>query len=164
MCGFDLTKIHGIGLKTAKIIASELGPNFDCFPDEHHFASYIGLAPSLGKSAGKDVRHRKRGKNTSRVGLALRMAALTVGRTQTALGAYYRNVAQRTDKKTAVKATARRMAILIYRGVRYGQEYNDCGVEAYEARKRERTVKTVNKLIKAYNINSSEIAGALKAV
>ena len=157
--GFDLTSIPGIGYDTAAVISSELGSNLDCFPDESHFASYIGLAPSLGKSAGKNVR-QKRYKNTSRAGQALRMAASTLYRSRTELGAFMQNVARRTDKKTAIKATARRMAHMIYRGVRYGKEYVDCGAEAYNARLRERTVRTVNRLIKSFNISSSEIAGA----
>jgi transposase len=155
--GFDLTSIPGIGYNTAAIIASELGTKFDRFPDERHFASYIGLAPSLGKSAGKGVRQKKRCKNTSRVGCTLRMAAATLYRSKTELGAYMQSVARRTDKKTAIRATARRMAHMIYRGVRYGQEYLDRGAKAFEARMREKTVKTVNRLIKSFNINSSEI-------
>jgi hypothetical protein len=85
------------------------------------------------------------------------MAASTLYRSQTELGAYFRAVARHTDKKTAIRATARRMAHMIYRGVMFGKEYIDRGAEAYEARLRERTVKTVNKLIKSFNINSSEI-------
>jgi transposase len=161
--GFDPMTIPGIGYNTAMIIASELGTDFDCFPDERHFASYIGLAPSLGKSAGKNVRQKKRCRNTSRVGLALRMAASTLYKSQTELGAYFRSVARHSDKKTAIKATARRMAHMIYRGVRFGKEYIDRGAEAYELRKRERTVKTINKLIKSLNINSSELLTAFNA-
>jgi transposase len=162
--GFDLTSIPGIGYGTAAIIASEMGRRFDCFPDEKHFASYIGLAPSLGTSAGKNVRQKKRFKNTSRVGCALRMAASALCRSQSELGAYMRSVARRTDKKTAVKATARRMAHMIYRGVVYGKEYIDRGVQAHEARLRERTLKTVNRLIKSYNILSSELKEPLAAM
>jgi len=158
--GFNTTLIPGIGYRTATIILSELGPNFDRFPDEKQFASYLGLTPSLGKSAGKNVRNKKGCKNTSRVGQALRIAASTVYRSQNELGAFFRNVARGTDKKTAIMATARRMAHMIYRGVRYGREYLDIGAEAYEARLRARTVRTVNKLIRAYNINSSELTGA----
>jgi transposase len=161
--GFDMTSIPGIGYDTATIIASELGSNFDRFPSENHFASYIGLAPSLGKSAGKNVRH-KRCKNTSRVGQALRMAAFTLYRSQSELGAYLRNVARRSDKKTAIKATARRMAHMIYRGVKFGNEYLDHGAQAYEARLRQRTVKTVKKLIRSFNIDNSELDLALAAV
>jgi len=158
--GFDLTSIPGIGYGTAAIIASELGAKLDCFPTEKHFASYIGLAPSLGKSAGKNVRQKKRCKNTSRVGGALRMAASVLYRSHCELGAYMRSIARHTDKKTAVKATARRMAHMIYRGVKYGKEYIDRGAQAHEDRLRERTVKTVNRLIKSFNIASSELPGA----
>jgi transposase len=158
--GFDLTSIDGIEYDTAAIIVSEVGTKFDCFPDERHFASYIGLAPSLSKSAGKKVRQKKRCKNTSRAGLALRMAAATLHKSQTELGAHLRSVARRSDKSTAIKSTARRMAHLIYRGVRFGKEYIDRGVQAYEARSRERTLGTIKKLIKSLNINSSEIESA----
>jgi transposase len=160
--GIDLTLIPGIGYSTAAVIVSELGKMFDRFPDERRFASYIGLAPPLGKSAGKNVRH-KHCKNTSRAGRVLRMAASTLSRSNTEPGAFLRNVARRTDKKTAIKATARRMAHMIYRGVMYGKEYIDRGAEAYEARLREKTVNTVNRLIKSFNINGSEIA-ALAAI
>ena len=157
--GFDPTSIPGIGYNTAAIIVSELGTKFNCFPDEKHFASYIGLAPSLGKSAGKNVKQKKRCKNTSRVGGALRMAALVLHRSDSELGAYFRGVARHTDKKTAVKATARRMAHMIFRGVVYGKEYIDRGAQAHEESLRERTVRTVNRLIKSFNITSSEIKG-----
>jgi len=157
---FDMTSIAGIEYNTAMIIASELGTKIGSFPTERHFASYIGLAPSLGKSAGKKVRQKRR-KNTSRVGIALRMAASTLHKSHTELGAYFRSVARRTDKKTAIKATARRMAHMIYRGIRYGKIHIDRGAEAYELRLRDKTLKTINKLIKSYNINSSEISAAL---
>ena len=153
---FDLTLIPGIGYDTAAIIVSELGSKFDCFPDENHFASYLGLVPSLGKSAGKNVRQR-RCKNTSRAGRALRQAASSLYRSSSELGAYFRNVARHTDRKTAVKATARRMAHMIFRGVKYGKEYVDRGSEAYEFRMREKALKTVNRMIKSFSINNSEI-------
>jgi hypothetical protein len=158
--GFDVTSIDGIEYDTARIIASEIGTKMGSFPTEHHFASYLGLAPSLSKSAGKKVRQKKRGKNTSRAGIALRMAASTLHKSQSALGAYLRSVARRTDKKTAIKATARRMAHLIYRGVRYGKQYIDYGAQAYELRLRERTLNTVKKLIKSLNINRLELSAA----
>ena len=82
------------------------------------------------------------------------MAASTQYRSQTELGAYYRNVARRTDRKTAVKATARRMAHMIYRAVRYGATYIDNGAQAYEKRMRERTLRIVHKLIKSNGITS----------
>jgi hypothetical protein len=44
----------------------------------------------------------------------LRLAAVTVGRMHTALGAFSRRVAARIDKAQAVTATARKLAVLFY--------------------------------------------------
>ena len=65
------------------------------------------------------------------------MAASTLYRSQTELDAFMQNVTRRTDKKTAIKATARCMAHMIFRGVMYGKEYVDHGAEAYEVRFRD---------------------------
>ena len=163
IAGFDLTVIPGVGYDTAAVVLSELGADLSRFPTERHFASYIGLAPSLGKSAGKNVRQRKRCRNTSRAGRALRMAASTLYKSRTELGAFFRSVARRTDRKTAVKATARRMAHMIYRGIRYGVAYFDKGAEAFEARAREKAVRAVKNLIKTHGMKEMELKSALAA-
>ena len=163
IAGFDMTVVPGIAYDTASIVLGELGADFSRFPTERHFASYIGLAPSLGKSAGKNVRQRKRCKNTSRAGRALRMAASTLYKSHTEIGAFFRSVARRTDRKTAVKATARRMAHMIYRGVRYGVSYFDKGAEAFEARAREKAVKAVKNLIKTHGLKEMELKSVLAA-
>ena len=164
VAGFDMTAIPGIGYDTAAVIVSELGVDFSRFPSERHFAAYIGLAPALGKSAGKDVRQRKRLRNTSRAGRALRMAASTLYRSQTELGAFFRNVARRTDRKTAVKATARRMAHMIYRAIRYGSAFVEQGAQAYEKRMRERTLRTVRNLIKSHSLSELELKTAFAQI
>jgi len=161
IAGFDLTSVPGVGYDTAAVVLGELGADFSRFPTERHFASYIGLAPSLGKSAGKNVRQRKRCKNTSRAGRALRMSASSLYKSNTELGAFFRNVARRSDRKTAVKATARRMAHMIYRGVRYGAAYLDKGAEAFDKRLREKAVRTVKFLIKSQNIKGLELDSVL---
>ncbi|OQX10682.1 MAG: hypothetical protein BWK76_20250, partial [Desulfobulbaceae bacterium A2] len=70
-------------------------------------------------------------------------------------------VARRTDRKTAVKATARRMAHVIYRAFRYGVEFIERGAQEFEERIRQRTLRTVRNLIKTHNINMIEIGPAL---
>jgi len=163
IAGFDMTSIPGIGYDTAAIVVSELGTDFSRFPSESHLASYIGLAPSLGKSAGRNVRQRRRCRNTSRAGRALRMAASTLYKSRTEMGAFFRSVARRTDRKTAVRATARRMAHMVYRGVRYGAAYLDKGAEAFEARAREKAVRAVKNIIKTHGINELELKQAFAA-
>lgn len=162
--GSDVTRIDGIAYNTTSVVVSELGWDFTRFPNGNHFVSYIGLAPSLGKSAGKNVRQKRRHKNTHRAGKALLMAATTVQKTDTELGAFFRAVARRSDRKTAIKATARKMGHMIYRAVRYGVEYVDKGAKAYEERARAKTIKTVKHLIKSLDISELELASALKPV
>ena len=123
--GFDMTKIGGIGYDSAAAILSELGPDLSAFPTERHFVSYIGVAPALGKSAGKNVSTRKKHKNTSRVGLILKMSASALFRSESALGARIRCVRSRTCSRTAIKDVAREMGKQIYRGLKYGQAYVD---------------------------------------
>lgn len=62
------------------------------------------------------------------------MAALALYRSQTALGAYQRRIARRKGGAVAIFATARKLATLLYRMLRYGQDYVDEGTAAYEAR------------------------------
>jgi transposase len=162
--GFNMTQIAGVGYETAAKFISEVGVDLTRFPSERHFFSYLGLAPWLGKSAGKNVRQKKRFKNTSRGGRVLRMAAATLYRSNSELGAYFRSVARRNDRKTAIKATARRMAQIIYRALRHGVAYVEKGAEHYESRMREKTLRTVRNLIKVHGINELELASALNPV
>jgi transposase len=48
------------------------------------------------------------------------MAAMSLGRTETALGAFYRHLAFRVGKAKAITATARKLAILVYRTLKDG--------------------------------------------
>jgi transposase len=142
MSGVDLTAIDALGVETVSVVLSEYGPNLTRFPTENHFVSHVGLAPYKPISGGKPVRKRKKPASASaRVGAALRMAALSLRRSQTALGAYYRRVAQRIGADVAVFATARKIAQWIYRVLRWGHVYVDEGAAAYEKRYHEARVK-----------------------
>jgi len=143
--GFDLTAIDGIGVDTASVIVSELGLDFTMFPDERHFVSYLRLAPNLSISAGKKVPSKFKATTCTRVSTALRMAALTLRNSKSALGGFYRRMAWRKGASVAVFATARKLAQLIYRLVCYGQAYVDTGAEAYEARFNQRRLKFYTK-------------------
>lgn len=157
LCGFDMTRIDGIDYMTAAAIVAELGTDLSAFPNEKHFVSYIGLKPPLDKSAGKNVKNRKKFKNTNRVGQILRQAASTLSRADCELGARYRCVRSRTCPVTAVKDVAREMAKRIYRGMRYGQAYVDIGEEQYLARRRERMLRSIRKNISKLAISAEEL-------
>ena len=125
-----------------------LGPDLSVFPDEGHFVSYLRLAPNISISAGKKVPGKFRAVTSTRVCNALRMAATSLRNSKTALGAYYRRISRRKGKSVAVFATARKLAQLVYRLIRYGQAYVDTGSDVYEARFTERRLATYARTLK----------------
>ncbi|HVR03830.1 MAG TPA: transposase [Polyangia bacterium] len=90
----DLTRIDGIGIGAAKIILTEVGSNLAAFPSEHHFVSWLRLCPRTPISGGKPLKKRRNGLGANRIAGALRMAASSLQRTKTALGAAYRRIAR----------------------------------------------------------------------
>ena len=155
--GFDPTTLDGVDYALAAAIVAETGADLSMFENESHFISYIGLKPSLGKSAGKNVRTGRKAKNTSRLGQYFRQAAFTLSKSNCALGARYRCVRSRTCPTTAVKDVAREIARRYYRGVRYGQRYVDIGEEAYLKRRREQTVRNMKRNIAKLGICAEEL-------
>jgi transposase len=142
MSGVDLTGIDAIGVATVEVVLSEYGPDLSRFPGEKQFVSHVTLAPHRPMSGGKPVKNKKKRNSAStRVAAALRMAALSLRHSDTALGAYYRHLARRTRGDVAVFATARKLATLIYRLLRWGQRYVDEGAAAYEKRYQETRIR-----------------------
>jgi transposase len=143
MSGVDLTTIDSIGVETVQVVLSEYGPDLSRFPTEKEFVSHLTLAPRIRMSGGKPVRKKQRNTASTRVASALRMAALSLRHSQTALGAYYRRIARRIAGDVAVFATARKLATLIYRLLRWGQSYVDEGVIAFEKRYQESRIRSL---------------------
>jgi transposase len=141
--GVDLTGIDAIGVETVQAVLSEYGPDLSRFPTEKQFVQHVTLAPHRPTSGGKPVKKKKRGSASTRVAGALRMAALSLRHSETALGAYYRQIARRTGADVAVFASARKLATLIYRLLRWGQPYMDEGAAAYEKRYQEARLKSL---------------------
>ena len=79
---------------------------------EKHFTSWLTLAPKNKISGGRLLSSRTE-PSANRAAVILRMAAMTLGRGQTALGAFYRRLAGRIGKAQAITATARKLAILV---------------------------------------------------
>lgn len=89
--GTDLTQIDSINIMTAQTIIAEVGVDMSRFPSEAHFASFLGLCPDNQITGGK-VRHRGTKHVQSRAASALRMAASTLWRSKTYLGAKFRSL------------------------------------------------------------------------
>ena len=95
-------------------------------------------------------------RSANRVAALLRLAAVTVGKTDTALGAFYRRLGARAGKAKAVTATARKIAVLFYNTLRYGMAYADPGASYYEARYRQRAVANLRRRAKSLGFTVEE--------
>jgi transposase len=146
--GVDLTGIDAIGVETVQVVLSEYGPDLSRFPTEKQFVSHVTLAPHRPLSGGKPVKKKKRGSASTRVAAALRMAALSLRHSETALGAYYRQISRRIGGDVAVFATARKLATLIYRLLRWGQPYVDEGAAACEKRYQQARIQRLTAMVK----------------
>jgi transposase len=149
LLGKDLTQINGLGSYVAHKLIAECGDDLSAWPSAKHFTSWLCLAPSNKISGGKVLSSRTR-RSGSRAAALLRLAAVTVGRTGTALGAFYRRLSARIGKAKAVTATARKIAVLFYNAVRHGMDYIDPGASSYETRYRARVIESLHRRAKAF--------------
>ncbi len=140
LTGVDLSQIDGIGPYNALRLLSEIGTDMTRWTTDKHFTSWLTLAPQNKISGGRLLSSRTQ-PSANRAAAILRLAAMNLGRTQTALGAFYRRLAFRIGKAKAITATARKLAILVYRTLKDGLVYADPGAEAYDAQHRTHVVR-----------------------
>ena len=163
--GVDLTQIHGLGLYLALKLVGECGTDLSAWPSAKHFTSWLGLAPSNKISGGKVLSSRTR-RSGNRAASLLRLAAVTVGRTDTALGAFFRRLSGRVGKAKAVTATARKIAVLFYNTLRHGMDYADPGASYYEERYQQRVLANLQRRAKSlgYVLQQADAAPAANGV
>jgi transposase len=140
LTGADLTQIDGIAPYTALTLISELGTDMSRWTTEKPFTAWLTLAPQNKVSGGRRLSSRTQ-PSANRAAAMLRIAALSVVRGQTALGAFYRRLAVRIGKPKAITATARKIAILVYRTLQGTLTYQDPGAPTYNARQRHRLLR-----------------------
>lgn len=158
LLGADLSQIHGFGPYTVLRLIAECGDDMRKWPTAKHFTSWLCLAPGNKISGGRLLSSRTR-RSSNRAATLLRIAAVSIGRTQTALGAFYRRLAVRTGKAKAVTATARKLAVLFYNALRHGLAYEDPGADYYEERYRQRAVHNLERRAKqlGYTLMAAEV-------
>ena len=144
LVGVDLTRIHGLGPSTALRLIAECGDDMSRWPTVKHFTSWLTLSPGSKISGGKVLSAKTR-RSASRAASLLRIAAVNVGKTSTALGAFYRRLAGRIGKAKAVTATARKLACLFYNTLKYGAAYQDPGADVYEERYRQKRLANLRR-------------------
>jgi transposase len=142
--GVDLTMVYGISEATALTVLSEIGFSAKPWPSSKHFCSWLALCPNNKKSGGK-ILSSKTKPCANKVATALRMAAMTIGRTQTSLGAYYRRIKARGGAPKAITAVAHKLARIIYGMLSTGRPYLALDPDYYEKKYHSRVLKNLKK-------------------
>lgn len=148
ICGVDLTTIEGISMISALIILAEIGTDMSRWKSAKHFASWLGLCPGIKKSGGRMISSASR-QVSNRAAVAFRMSALSLSRSKSALGGYFRRMKSRIGAPKAITATAHKLARLVYTLLKHGHEYVQAGQEAYEQLFAARKLRALHKTAKS---------------
>lgn len=143
----DLTTIPGIDANTAMKILSEIGTDMSQWPNAKAFASWLGLSPGNKISGGKCLSSKTKPTN-NRAAQALRMAAASLYRSQTAIGAFFRRMRARLGAPKAITAAAHKLARVLYRMLMDGINYREAGENYYEQQYQQRVVTNLSRRAK----------------
>jgi transposase len=142
--GADLSQIDAIGPQAALQLIAEIGTDMSRWPTDKHFTSWLTLAPNNKVSGGRLLSSRTP-PSANRAAAILRRCAMSLARTSSALGAFYRRLAARAGKPKAITATARKLAVLVYRVLSGDLVYQDPGATAYHQLNRTRELKSLRR-------------------
>jgi transposase len=133
---------------TVQTVLSEIGTDISKWPTVKHFTSWLGLSPRNDISGGK-VLKRGTKKTHNPASQALRMAASSLSRSDSALGAFYRRMRAKSGPQKAITATAHKLARIFYFMLKRREEYVDPGESYYQEKYRQRVVRNLNRKAKA---------------
>jgi transposase len=136
--GTDLTAIPSVNVGTVEVLLGEVGPDLNRFRSAGAFANWLGLCPNETITGGKVLASKTR-KIESRLALSLRMAAESLCRDKSYLGAFYRHMKVRLrGAPQAITAAAHKLARIIYTLVVKHVQYDDSVFAEIEQRNREK--------------------------
>lgn len=151
--GKNACQLPGISDKTFFELITETGIDLAAvWPTEKHFTSWAGLAPRKNQS-GKMNRAKRRFNPKTRVGQIFRMMAFSISNSRNiALKGFYKRIKSRHGARVAMKALARKLAVLYYNFMTKGMEYVEQGIEQYEKKYKERVIKNLSKRAQEFGL------------
>jgi len=148
----DLFAIESISSSTVMSFLSEIGNDIYKFRTAKHFVSWLRLAPNNRVSGGKTISSKTpRGKN--KFALALRNAANTIERKKDGLlVSFFRRIAYKKGRAAAIKATARKLAVIIWNMIIKKTSYVPIDSHEYQEIIKKNKIHYINKTIEKYQI------------
>jgi transposase len=127
----DPTILPGLTDYSLMQLIAEVGTNLERWPSAKHFTSWLGLSPGQNSSGKMKKRSNKR--INTRAGQIFRKSAQSLLQSKhIALGAFGRRLRSRKGPMIAIKATARKLAVMFYNLMTKGLDYVEQGVKKYE--------------------------------
>ena len=99
-------------------------------------------------------------RSANRARQALKMAAMSLSHSDSALGAFYRRLCARMDKPRANTAVAHKLARMVYFMLTRGEAFVDQGQQHYEEQQRQRSIAALRRRAAAlgFQVNPIEVA------
>ena len=144
--GVNITTIMGINELSALTIMSEVGTDMSKWKTEHHFTSWLGLAPNTKISGGKEISSKIK-KKKHHAGQAFRIAANSLHSSKSPLGDHFRRLKARAGAGKAVVATARKLAIIYYKMISNKEEFNPNALIEYQKKYKEQKINQLMRKI-----------------
>lgn len=148
LVGVDLTQLEGIRGYTALQLIAEIGTDMARWKTANHFASWLAVCPGTNITGGAR-RSGRQPRKSHRAAAILRMAALSIRNSRTALGAFFRRKRAQLGPARAIVATAHKLARLIYTLIKYRRPFVEPGESAYELQYRARSLRTLQRKAKS---------------
>jgi transposase len=122
--GVDLMAIEGVNDATVMAFISELGlEGIKKFKTSKEFTAWLRLAPNNKISGGKVLSHHLP-KGSNRLKISLRQSANVIGNLKEGhLNDFFRRINYKKGRSTAISATARKLAVIIWNMLVKGEEY-----------------------------------------
>ncbi len=142
--GIDITKIPGLDVLSIQNIIATTGLDMSKWKTEKYFTSWLSLSPNKKISGGKELSNKTR-KAKNRAALSFRRAAVSLERSKSYLGAFYRRMKSRNGPPIAITATARKIAVIFYHMMKKGEEFHELGENYYMDTYKDKMLKKLKK-------------------
>lgn len=164
--GIDLMAIEGVNDATIMALISEIGlEGIKKFETAKQFTSWLRLAPNNKISGGKVLsNHIPKGSN--RLKIALRLSANSIGNLKEGhLSDFFRRINYKRGRATAISATARKLAVIIWNMLVKEIPYNPPTEYLFLDQKRKmKLVSRIKKNIAKFELKPEDVGFPLNTV